>query len=144
MGKGLWPLYQTLNTHAINNLQDGCFSAAGSNSHFNQNWFWSLFLNLHVVREHLTMWALRLLHGNGHSSQTPKLWDAINHWQSFSFTLWCSSTHQRLTSWRQLQRENQKLKATKHPGYYVHWYFQMCKQTSQSKKLKDPLKHLNT
>lgn len=40
--------------------------------------------------------------------------------------------------------ENQKHKATKHQCYYVPQYFQMCKQTSEKKKLKDLLNHLNT
>lgn len=53
-----------LYAHAINNVQVSCFSKADSNSHFNQNWFWNVFLGLHVTKELLTMWALRLLHGS--------------------------------------------------------------------------------
>lgn len=102
--------------------------------------FGILFLNLHVVRERLTTWALRLLHGNGHSSQTPKLQDAINHWQSFSSTLWCSSTHQRLTSWRQLQRE---IKSTKPQNTQGTMFTDISKCVNRPHKAKSSKIHWN-
>lgn len=59
-----------LYVHAVSNMGVSCFSVAGSHSQFHQNWCWNVFLNLHVVKELLTMCTLRLPHEN---STLPKL-----------------------------------------------------------------------